>query len=330
MQSLLCKKTETGLKIAIFALGWLILITTLHAWRSASTITGSSEETALKVGFLPITCHLICPVTQKRLKNSEMAFDTVKFSSWPDMIDAVRGKEIDIAFILAPLAITLREQGVPVKIVLLGHRDGTALVAGKATGIQNISQLEGRKVGIPIRFSTQNLELLKLCKANNVHTDTLEILEIPPPDMPSALGSGGIDAYIVGEPYAAQAELAGTGVVLAQMKDVAPGFISSVVIVHEDIMKWHGKRVRALIREFEKSAAWIEEHRLEAADIGAKAYGLPKKLIEYVLTSPADRVSYRNIIPDSKEIDGICKSMVQFRLLPHTPSGSEMIDLSWR
>ncbi len=318
-----------GIKAVLLAITWLVLITVVHTFR-ASPVNPESRDTMLRVGFLPITCHLICPVTAARLKGSDQEFRTIKFSSWPDMIDAVRGGEIDIAFILAPIAIALREQGVRIKIVLLGHRDGTALVVSNRSGIRTISQLEGRRVGIPIRFSTQNLELLKLCTQAGVDINTMDILEIPPPDMPSALDSGGIDAYIVGEPYAAQAELSGTGRVLAQMKDVAPGFISSVVIVREAAMRKSRKRIRRLIREFFASARWIEAHRHLAAKTGAAAYGLPEGLIDYVLTSPKDRVSYRNLVPDPAEISAIANEMIHWGLLPHAPSGKEMIDLSWQ
>ena len=38
-------------------------------------------------------------------------------------------------FILAPMAIALREQGVKIKIVYLGHRDGSAVMVHKDSGI---------------------------------------------------------------------------------------------------------------------------------------------------------------------------------------------------
>ena len=331
MNPVRCIKSKgPGGRAIFFTLMWLVFITVLHDLKQPPASDAQGVEAALKVGFLPITCHLICPVTEDRLRGSDREFRTVKFSSWPDMIDAVRGGEIDIAFILAPIAIALREQGVPVRIVLLGHRDGTALVVNRASGITRIAQLEGRRVGIPIRFSTQNLELLKLCEAAGVNTNHMEVLEIPPPDMPAALDSGGIDAYIVGEPYAAQAELAGTGRVLAEMRDVAPGFISSVIIVREPVMKRYPRRVHGLIREFAVSAKWIEGHRHQAAIIGAEAYGLPEKLLDHVLTSPSDRVSYDNLVPDPAEIGAIGADMVHWKLLQHVPPGREMIDLSWQ
>ncbi len=324
------KSRGPGVRAICFALVWLVFITVLHHWKEPLFSSSKGVGASLRVGFLPITCHLICPVTEARLKGRDMEFRTVKFSTWPDMIDAVRGGEIDVAFILAPIAIALREQGVPVKIVLLGHRDGTALVVSRNSGITRMSQLQGRRVGIPIRFSTQNLELLKLTAKAGVDARSMEILEIPPPDMPAALDSGGIDAYIVGEPYAAQAELAGTGRILAQMRDVAPGFISSVIIVREPVMEKVPRQVRMLIREFAVSAGWIEKHRHQAAKTGAEAYGLPERLLDYVLTSSDDRVSYKNLVPTPEEIGSIASDMVNYGLLSHTPSGREMIDLSWQ
>lgn len=321
------KSRGPGGRALLLAAAWLVFITALHMWRDH---VPTGEHGRLKVGFMPITCHLLCPVTHARLKGTPQEFMPVKFSSWPDMIDAVRGAEIEMAFILAPIAIALREQGVPVKILLLGHRDGTALVVSRASGMKKIFQLEGRRVGIPIRFSTQNLELLKLCEQAGIAPDSMEILELPPPDMPAALASGGIDAYIVGEPYAAQAELAGTGMVLAQMKDIAPGFISSVLIVREPVMKRHARRIRELVRAFAAGAEWIGHNRVRAAKIGAAAYGLSPRLLTYVLTSPEDRVSYGNIIPEPVEIQAVATEMVKHGLLPHAPSGKDMVDLSWR
>ena len=51
----------------------------------------------------------------------------------------------------------LREQGVPIKIVYLGHRDGTALMVHKDSSIFRIEDLRGKKVAVPNRFRTNGL-----------------------------------------------------------------------------------------------------------------------------------------------------------------------------
>ena len=40
-------------------------------------------------------------------------------------------------------------------------------------------------------------------------SDSIDLIELPPPEHPTALNEGSIDAYIVGEPFAAKAEVDG-------------------------------------------------------------------------------------------------------------------------
>ena len=42
------------------------------------------------------------------------------------------------------MAIALREQGVPIKIVYLGHRDGTAVMVHKDSQIFRMEDLRGK------------------------------------------------------------------------------------------------------------------------------------------------------------------------------------------
>ena len=311
-----------GKRILAAAVGWLLFITALHYWRNVRHLPAST----LRVGYLPITCHLLVPVTYYHLKGTPQEFEPVKFTSWPDMIEALKGGDLDMTFILAPIAITLLRQRIPIEIVLLGHRDGTALVVRK--GLHSLADLEGHPVAIPIRFSMQNLALRRLWRRAGLPLDRLDAVEMAPPDMPSALAAGGIWGYIVGEPYAAQAELAGTGRVLYQMKDAWPGFISSVVVVSKGALKRKGWKIRRLLNRFLAEARWIQAHRREAARMGARLYGLPLRLIQYVLTTPPDRVSYSDILPREEEFEGIARLMVEEGLIP-APPPPPLVNTDW-
>ncbi len=314
-------------KMALFAaIAWLVTITLLHAWISEP----GAKKRRLQVGFLPITCHLTCAVAFDRLSKTGKAFDAHKFSAWPDMIEALKGGDLDVAFILAPIAMAMEDQGFPGKIVLLAHRNGTALVVSKHSGIRSITGLKGATVAIPIRYSCQMLALRRLCRQHGFSIRELNMVELSPPDMPFALASGTIDAYIVGEPYAAKAELEGTGRVLCQMRDAWPGFISSVVFVTKHALKDRRQEVSRLIRAFYQAGKWIEGHRLEAARIAAPFLGLPEPLIRYVLLSSRDRVSYSNLIPMPKELSDLSEEMVKAGLIKRPMVGKEIIDLSWR
>ena len=47
---------------------------------------------------------------------------------------------------IAPLAMKLREQGVPVKIAYLGHRDGSTVMVRRNSRRKLVNDLEGQHV----------------------------------------------------------------------------------------------------------------------------------------------------------------------------------------
>src|SRR5262245_33646309 len=175
-------------------------------------------------------------------------FEPVRFSGWPELKEAFLSENLPATFILAPMAIALREQGVPIKIVYLGHRDGTAMMVHKDSNIRCIEDLRGKKIAVPNRFSNQRLIIFRALKQRGIRFDEVTLLEMPPPDMPAALlVRRGVDAVISGEPFMAQTEMDGYGRVLFLTKDVWPEFISCVLAVHEDFIRDHRDQVQRLV-----------------------------------------------------------------------------------
>ena len=82
----------------------------------------------------------------------------------PEIKEAFLAGYLPATFILAPMAMALREQGVPIKIVYLGHRDGTAMMVRKDSQIYRIEDLNGKTMAVPNRFSNQRLLLFNALK----------------------------------------------------------------------------------------------------------------------------------------------------------------------
>ena len=94
----------------------------------------------------------------------ESIFDPVRFNGWPELKEAYLSGYTPATFILAPMAMALREQGVPIKIVYLGHRDGTAVMVHKDSNIWRMEDLRGKKIAVPNRFSNQRLLIFRALK----------------------------------------------------------------------------------------------------------------------------------------------------------------------
>ncbi|WP_395142712.1 ABC transporter substrate-binding protein, partial [Armatimonas sp.] len=82
--------------------------------------TSAPRET-LEVGFLPVTCHLTCPVTAfaSETSTSGTRFESRRFTDWPTVADALRTGALKATFMIAPMAMKLKADGVPCKIVYL-------------------------------------------------------------------------------------------------------------------------------------------------------------------------------------------------------------------
>src|SRR5207245_289396 len=121
-------------KILIIAVAWLAFITLIHAalnlhvFHSKQAAGGTDKR--FRIGFLPVTCHLTCPVTDfiNKQLTGESIFEPVRFNGWPELKEAYLSAYTPATFILAPMAMALREQGVPIKIVYLVHRHGSAVI----------------------------------------------------------------------------------------------------------------------------------------------------------------------------------------------------------
>ncbi len=297
----------------------------------AANVAGGPSLKTLEVGFLPVTCHLTCPVTDfsTRTTTTGTHFQSKRFTSWPDVSDSLKSGQLKATFLIAPLAMKLREQGVKIKIVYLGHRDGSTVMVRKENPAKSLRDLRGKKFAIPNRASNQNLVVHKLMEDQSMKPDEIRFIEMAPPDMPSALAAKAIDAYFVGEPFAAKAELDNTGRVLYHAKDIWPHFISCVLVVTEDLIAQHPEVVRDLVRGTAESGEWAESHRLEAAKLAAPYFRQKEKVVRYVLTSPPDRVSYRMLEPGDEEMQKIADMALKMGVLKEPIDVKTLIDRSF-
>ena len=306
-------------KVLFSVIAWLMIVTILHLWLNTNVRDSASDAQArvrFKVGFLPVTCHLTCPVTHFINKSStgDGMFEPMRFKGWPELKEAFLSDHLQAAFILAPMAMVLREQGVPIKIVYLGHRDGTTMMVHRDSDIRQISDLRGKKVAVPNRFSNQRLIIFRAFQQLGISMDEVTLLEMPPPDMPAALSVRAVDAIISGEPFMAQSEMDGYGRVLFMTKDVWPEFISCVLAVNEHTIQKHRVEVQRLVEGIARSGMWLDQemdHRMQAAKFtGENYYNQDPKLLRFVLSKPPDRVKYTNLAvrrDDFEEIERIGK-----------------------
>ena len=324
--------------LTVTSLVWVAAISAAHVAMNLpkpSTWFVKESERKMKIGFLPVTCHLTCPVTDfiDTQVEGQGAFEPVKFSGFPELKESFLSGDLRATFILAPMAIALREQGVPIKIVYLGHRDGTALMVHKDSNIRSIADLRGKTVAVPSRYANQRLLIFRALKNEGMSINDINLIEVPPPDMPATLYSKSADAVTSGEPFMAQCELDGYGRVLYLTKDIWPNFISCVLAVNEAEIRDNPERVQKLVDGIARSGMWLEngmDNRKAAAQFVSKRYyNQDPRLLDFVLSKPPDRVRYNDLTLQRENFTEIEQLGKESGVLEGTVSFDDYVDVSF-
>jgi len=284
------------------------------------------------VAYIPVTCQLTCPVTDYISRYSENGeiFLPRMFQGFPEIKEALIANKVQAAFIVAPLAIALASQGVPIKVVYLGHRYGSAVVVRNKGPVHSVADLKGRTVAIPSRFSDERLILFRAMKVAGLKPGDIKIVEMAPPDVSGALAAGAIDGFSMGEPFPSQAEMGGFGRVLFQARDYWPDYMSCILVVRQDLIDQRPDAVQTLVDGIARSGLWLDKgkpQREDAADfVGRFYYNQKPALLRWALTKPMDRVTYSPLAPRKADFDLVRDLMIETGVLKKKIEFSDYTD----
>lgn len=298
-------------RIALLVIAWLIVISGLHYLFN----TEHEKRTIVKMGYMPVITNLAAPLLDAASVDAEteIRFKAIKFASFAEMAEALRNGEIQAGFIIAPLSIVLNQQGEDVRIVYIGNRHESTFVVRKDLKVNSINDLVGHTVAVPMRFSGHNIETLRLIDDAGLN-GRIRVVEMNPPDMASALAAGSLDAYFVGEPFAAQTLQPGLSHLFFRVEDKWPGFICNLVLVKQSYIDRSPRVVQALVQGAARSGMWAEANLKEAARIASNYWGQPQSLVEWALNTPPGRIVFDRFTPREDEIQEIADLMVRFGL----------------
>lgn len=313
----------------------LLKLASAMALPSALAACSSEKKSpSLVVAGLPVTCNLTLPVACAA-KAAEIAatkpanplgFEYSKYSGFPELKESLMAGRIQAAYVLAPMVMDLVSSNIPVKVVSLGHRSGAVIMVRTDANYKKFRDLQGKRVAIPSRFAVDLLFLRKMLAAEGMSIKDVELVEMPPPDMPAALYAKAVDAYCTGEPFGAAAQMAGYATPLRMTRDEWPNYICCVLTVREDLIAQNPGAVQDLVNYVQAAGSWMDAdaaHRDKAIAIAAtkKYFNQDPKILKFVMTNPSDRVTYGDLRIIPKEFDelmqmsldaGTLKKPIQF------------------
>jgi NitT/TauT family transport system substrate-binding protein len=294
---------------------------------------------ALIVGGLPVTCNLTLPVVcASNEPRAEVAAGTQgfeyaysKYSGWPEVKESLMSGRISAAYMLAPLVMDLADKKIPVKIVSLGHRSGAVIMVRTDSPYQHFRQLRGKQIAIPSRFAVDFLFLRKMLAEEDMTPRDIQIVEMPPPDMPAALYANAVDAYCTGEPFGAAAQRAGYARPLRMTRDEWRNYICCVLTVREELIRDNAPMVQDLVNQVLGAGIWLDmkqENRNKAVAIAARRefFNQDPNILRFVMENPTDRVTYGDLRMIKSEFDELMQLSVQAGTIKHEIAYETYVD----
>lgn len=278
------------------------------------------DKVKIRIGHLNITDHLILGIAKDRADKKietfhELELETVPMMGWPDLVGKLESDDLDGAFILAPSAMDLYKSGLPIRLVLLGHKTGSVFIKRTGAGIESIQDFKGQTIVIPFQLSVHHMLVHQmLTEAGLTPGKDVMFETLAPVQMPEALEYGEEDklgGFIVAEPFGSVALKAGHGEIFSLSKDLWPKHPCCVLVMKEKFVNEHPEALQELVNCLVKSGKLPDEDVSTAADIGAVFLKQDKELIKSILTEPEDRIITNDLLPVIEDFDKMQNYMTE-------------------
>ena len=254
------------------------------------------EKTALKVGFIPITCAtpIIMADPMGFYKKQGLDVEVIKTAGWAVIRDKTINKEYDAAHMLSPmpLAITLGvgSNPIPYTMPAVENINGQAItLANRHKDRRDPKTWKGMKFAVPFDFSIHNYLLRYYLAEAGIDPDRdVQIRSVPPPEMVANLRADNIDGFLGPDPFNQRAVYDGVGFIHLLTRELWDGHPCCGFAASREFVTTMPNTYAALLKAIIEATAYAskQENRQEIAAAIAPANYLnqPQTVLEQILT----------------------------------------------
>ena len=237
-----------------------------------------------KIRFAYQTAHTLFIVAnengwfKEEFGNDGIIFDPRVFVAGPPIIEAFAGGRLDFGLVGDQPALLARASDIDVKAVgvpLSGYRN-LALVVPTDSGIRNLKELKGKKVGVTVGSVGQHL-LQLLLKKNGMKPSDIQQYNLQPPDIKLSLSLKHIDAAVTWDPWISIIEEEKIGYPIVDATGLKNN--ANLIIVSGQFAKDYPDIVRRVLKVFQRAERFVSKNPDKAIDITAKATGYKREVL---------------------------------------------------
>lgn len=242
------------------------------------------------------------------------------------LIDGVARGEMQMGAAPISAVIAAITSGIDVKIIGMTGRGSDALIAGKDSSVNCISDLEGKKVAT-IKGSILDILLLDAMDKEGVDIEEVEFIYFTTlPDLTNVLKSGQVDAVSTTEPFLTIAQSEGWAVEIVRYDEYWINHPCCCVFAAGDFLEYERDKVVSFMRAHRKSVEASSEDLKKASEllfdtIGSFDY-------ETILESMSEEKMALDWEIYPEDVERMASIMLKHGIIEDIKSISEYLDLS--
>lgn len=317
----LLSERKTNMKRRITALALTLALTltaTACGNKSESGNENHDNNNTVKIAYLPITHSLAVLEEADELTTGEgVKVELVKYGSWPELLDALNTGRVDGASVLIELAMKSKQEGIGIKAVALGHRDGNVVVV--SNDINTASDLKGKTFAIPHRQSSHNILLNETLAKGGLTVNDVNVTELAPTEMPSALASGQIDGYCVAEPFGAMGVSLKVGKVLYNSEELWQDSLCCGLVLTDKFIDERPEQAKEFVESYKTAGNNLTKDK--AKEVAKKYLSQTDEVLDISL----QWISYNNLDITEETYNNLVEKVKEYGLSDNPPSYNDFV-----
>lgn len=269
--------------ITFFAL-FLAIAMLVSACSSSVVTTYNGEKTTktIRIGYQkngPLFIMKNLGTLEKRLQPMGYSVEWFEFQAGPALLESLNAGSIDFGRTGDSPPIFAQAAGSSLVYVAVGKAKdkGSGVLVKNGSTIKTLTDLKGKTIGFAKGSSSHYLLVHALNKAGLTLKD-IKPAYLQPGDARIAFEQGKVDAWIVWDPFSADAEVTGN----AHMIVNGTGLTSDrdFLLASPDFAKAHEDVLKATIDEVQKACEWANNNHEALADLLSSRLGIDKASIK--------------------------------------------------
>lgn len=276
------------------------------------------DANTVKIAYLPITHSLaVLEEAEELEKESGLKVELVKYGSWAELLDALNSNRVDGASVLIELAMKSKEEGIGLKAVALGHRDGNVIIV--SNDIDSAADLKGKTFAIPHRQSSHNILLNDALATAGLTIADVNVTELAPTEMPSALASGQIDGYCVAEPFGAMGVNLGVGKVLFSSEELWEESLCCGLVLTDKFIDERHDDAKSFVESYKAAGNALDKEKAKEV---AKKY---LNQTDEVLDTSLQWISYNDLDITEEAYNALAEKVKAYGLSENPPAYADFV-----